>query len=73
MLKENGCVFAKSKVVKDFVELNLRGDVDHGAAAGLEGSSIWGITFFFHCRETIGLETGRESIHYIIFKDCSKW
>lgn len=63
LLKENSCVFAKSKVVEDLVELDLRGDIDHGAAAWLEGYSVWGISFFLHCRETVGLETGRESIH----------
>jgi hypothetical protein len=73
LLKENSCVFAKSKVVEDLVELDLRGDVNHGAAAGLEGRSVGGITFFLHGREAVGLETGRESIHYIIFKIGSKW
>lgn len=40
LLKENSCVFAKSKVVEDLVELDLRRDVNHGAAARLEGCSV---------------------------------
>ena len=36
LLKENICVFAESKVVKDFVKLDLGGHIDHRVAAGLE-------------------------------------